>query len=212
MLDFSFTEEQEMIKNMVHDFGHKELAPGYAERVRNETIPPELIKKMAALGLLGLNIPEEYGGEVKDVVTVGIILEELARHADDGAWLAFNSYALADILKLGTDEIKDEWLKGMVTGDRLVLMGATEAEAGSDLANLKATARKDGEYYILNGEKNRVTGALIGHAVMVLARTDPDSRRITPFLVPFDLPGVSIARINDMGNESIIGGIVSSSR
>ena len=209
MLDFSFTEEQEMIRNMVRDFGQKELAPGYAERVSNETVPPELIKKMAALGLLGLNIPEEYGGELKDAVTVGIILEELARHADDGAWLAFNSYALADILKLGTDDIKDEWLKRMASGDRLVLMGATEAEAGSDLANLRTTARKDGEYYILNGEKNRVTGALLGHAVMVLARTDPDSRRITPFLVPFDLPGVSVARINDMGNESIIGGIVS---
>ena len=209
MLDFSFTEEQEMIKNMVREFGNKELAPGYVERVRSETVPLELIKKMAVLGLLGLNIPQKYGGEVKDAVTVGIILEELARHADDGAWLAFNSFALADILKLGSEKIKGEWLTGMASGNRLVLMGATEADAGSDLANLKTTAQKDGKYYILNGEKNRVTGALIGHAVMVLARTSPDSRRITPFLVPFDLPGVSVARINDMGNESISGGIVS---
>ena len=208
MLDFSFTEEQEMIRKMVRDFGQKELAPGYAERVRAEIIPPELIRKMADVGLLGLNIPEEYGGEVKDVVTVGIILEELARHADDGAWLAFNSFSLADILKLGTAEIKDEWLTGMATGEKIVLMGATEAEAGSDLANVKTTARKDGDYYILDGEKNRVTGALLGHAVMALARTRSDSRRLTPFLVPFDLPGVSVSRINDMGNESVIGGIV----
>ena len=207
-MDFTFTEEQEMIKNMVRDFGHKELAPGYAERVKTETVPPELIKKMAVLGLLGLNVPEEYGGEVKDTVTAGIILEELARHADDGAWLAFNGFAMAEFLKLGKDEIKDEWLTGMAKGEKLVLMGATEAEAGSDLANLKATARKDGECYVLNGEKNRITGALLGHAAMVLARTDPASRRITPFLVPFDLPGVSVTRINDMGNESIIGGIM----
>jgi cyclohexanecarboxyl-CoA dehydrogenase len=208
VLDFSFTEEQEMIRNMVRDFGQKELAPGYAERVKAETIPPELIKKMASLGLMGLNIPEKYGGDIKDAVTVGIILEELARHADDGAWLAFNNYSLSDMVQLGTEEIREEWLGVMASGEKIVLMGATEAEAGSDLANLKTTARKDGAYYIINGEKNRVTGALLGHAVMVLARTDPASRRITPFLVPFGLPGVSVSRIEDMGNESIIGGIV----
>ena len=208
MLDFSLTEEQEMVRNMVRDFARQELAPGYPERVRAEAIPRELIGKMAALGLLGLNIPEEYGGQARDAVTVGIILEELARHAADGAWLVFNNYALANIVNLGVPEVKQEWLPAMARGEKIVLMGATEAEAGSDLANLKTTARKDGDDYILNGEKNRVTGAFLGQALMVLAKTDPSSRRLTPFLVPFDLPGVSITRVDDMGNESIIGGIV----
>ena len=99
MLDFSFTEEQEMIRNMVRDFGQKELAPGYPDRVSAETIPPELIKKMAGLGLLGLTIPEQYGGEIKDKVTIGIILEELARHADDGAWLV--EERLAEMVSAG---------------------------------------------------------------------------------------------------------------
>lgn len=208
MLDFSFTEEQEMIRDMVRDFGQKELAPGYAERVKAGAVPPELIKKIADLGLLGLNIPEEYGGQAKDAVTVGVVLEELGRHADDGAWLVFNNLALADIIQLGSDEVREEWLPAMARGEKIVLMGATEAEAGSDLANLRTTARKDGDYYVLNGEKNRVAFATQGHAAMVLAKTDPSSRRLTPFLVPFDLPGVTIDPIADLGNESISGGIV----
>jgi cyclohexanecarboxyl-CoA dehydrogenase len=208
VLDFSFTEEQEMIRNMVRDFGQKELAPGYAERVKSETLPRDIIKKVAALGLMGINIPEEYGGEPRDNVTVGIVLEELSKHADDAAWLVFNNYATASMVRLGTDEIKKEWLPTMAQGDKIVLMGATEAEAGSDLANLKTSAKKDGDYYVLNGEKNRVSFATQGDAAMVLAKTDPSSRRITPFLVPFDLPGISISRINDMANESIIGGII----
>jgi cyclohexanecarboxyl-CoA dehydrogenase len=208
MLDFTFTEEQEMIRGMVRDFAVKELAPGYASRVKAESIPPEIIKKMAGLGLLGLSIPEEYGGQPKDAVTVGLILEELARHAADGAWLVFNGYSVANIVRLGSPELKQEWLTAMASGEKLVCMAATEAEAGSDLANLKTTARRDGDGYVLNGEKNRVSGALLGHGAMVLAKTDPASRKLTPFLMPFDLPGVSISRINDMGNESFTGGIV----
>jgi cyclohexanecarboxyl-CoA dehydrogenase len=209
MLDFSFSEEQNMLRSMVKDFGRKELAPGYNDRVKARRIPPELIRKVADLGLMGLNIPEQYGGLPKDAVTVGVILEELARQADDGAWLVFNNFALGAIISLGTEEVKQEWLPAMASGEKIVLMGATEAEAGSDLANLKTTARKEGDCYILNGEKNRVTFATQGQAMMALARTDSGSRRITPFLVPFGLPGVSIAPIEDIGCESIEGGIVS---
>lgn len=208
-MDFNFNEEQEMIRSMVRDFGQKELAPGYAGRVKTGIFPAELIKKLADLGLMGLNIPEEYSGNVKDTVTVGVILEELARHADDGAFLVFNNFSQAGFVMLGSEEIRQEWLPAMARGEKIVSMGATEAEAGSDLANAKTTARKDGDYYILNGEKNRVTFLQQGHAVTVLAKTDPASRRLTPFLVPLDLPGISQAPIADMGNESTAGGILS---
>jgi cyclohexanecarboxyl-CoA dehydrogenase len=209
MLDFSFTEEQEMIRNMLRDFGEKELAPGYAARVKAGAVPVELIKKIADLGLYGLNIPEEYGGQMKDAVTVGVILEELARHADDGAYLVFNNYSTVNFIMLASDELKKEWLPAMLRGEKIVLMAATEAEAGSDLANLKTTAKKDGDSYVLNGEKNRVTFLLQGHAAIVLAKTNPASRRLTPFLVPFDFPGVTRAPIADMGTESLGGGILS---
>jgi cyclohexanecarboxyl-CoA dehydrogenase len=209
MLDFSFTEEQNMIRSMVRDFAQKEIAPGYKERVRTESIPREMIKKMADIGLMGLNIPEEYGGQPRDAVTVGLIIEELARHATDAALLVFYNYGPARFIMLASDDVRKEWLPAMARGEKMVIVAATEAEAGSDLGNLKTTARKDGDCYILNGEKNRTTFAYQGHATIVLAKTDPASRRITPFLVPLDLPGVSIARIDDMGVESTLCGIVS---
>lgn len=209
MLDFTFTEEQNMVRSMVRDFSQKELAASYKERVKAGKIPRELIRKFGELGLLGLNIPEQYSGDPKDTVTIGVILEELAHHADDGAWLVFNNFSCGGIVSLGSEEIKQEWLPAMSLGEKIVCMGATEAEAGSDLANLKTTFRKDGDYYVLNGEKNCVTFASQGQAAIVLAKADPASRRITPFLVPFDFPGVSIAPIQDIGCESIACGIVS---
>ena len=194
---------------MIRDFGRKELKPGYKERVKNARIPPEIIKKVADLGLMGLNVPEQYGGDPKDTVTIGVVLEELARWADDGAWLVFNNFALAGIVGLACEEVKQEWLPAIAKGEKIVCMGATEAEAGSDLGNLRTTFKKDGDYFILNGEKNRVTFATQGHAAMILAKADLSSRKITPFLVPFDTPGVSIAPIIDIGCQSLEGGIVS---
>jgi cyclohexanecarboxyl-CoA dehydrogenase len=209
MLDFSFSEEQNMLRTLIRDFSRKELGPGYKERVKAGILPVDIIRKVAELGLMGLNIPEEYGGQPRDAVTVGIVLEELARQADDAAWLVFNNYALGGIVALGSDEVKKEWLPAMAEGSKIVLMGATEAEAGSDLANLKTSARRQGDGYVLNGEKNRVTFGTQGHALMALAKTDPNLRKITPFLVPFDRPGISIAPIHDLGCESTGGGIVS---
>ena len=209
MLDFTFTEEQNMIRSLVRDLGQKEIAPGYKDRVKAQSIPHELIKKMADIGLMGLNIAEKYGGQPRDAVTVGIIIEELARYAEDAALLVFYNYGQAGFIMLATEEVRQEWLPAMARGEKMVLVAATEAEAGSDLGSLKMTARKDGDHYVLNGEKNRVSFAYQGQATVVLAKTEPSSRRITPFLVPLDLPGISLARINDMGVESTSAGIVS---
>jgi cyclohexanecarboxyl-CoA dehydrogenase len=209
MLDFALTEEQNMIRSMVRDFAEKEIASGYKDRVKARLIPQELVKKMADIGLTGLNIPEEYGGEPKDSVTVGIVIEELARHAEDAALLVFYYYGQPAFIMLASDEVKEEWLPPMARGEKLVIMAATEAEAGSDLGNLKMTAKKDGDYYIINGEKNRTSFAFQGHATVVLAKTDPSSRHITPFLVPLDYPGVTRAAIDDMGSEATSGGILS---
>lgn len=209
MPDFSFTEEQNMIRSMVRDFAQKEIAPGYKDRVREQAIPREMVRKMADIGLMGLNIPEEYGGQPRDAVTAGLIIEELARCAEDAALLVFYNYGQASFLMLGSDEVRQEWLPAMARGERLVVMGFTETEAGSDLGNLRTTAKKDGNDYILNGEKNRVSFAYYGDATIVLAKTDPAVRRLTLFLVPFDLPGVSRARIDDMGVESTVAAIVS---
>lgn len=227
MLDFTFSEEQNMLRAMVRDFGRKELADSYKDRVKAGILPPELIKKVADLGLMGLNIPEEYGGYPKDAVTVGVVLEELARHADDGAWLVFNNFALGGIVALGCDELKKEWLPAMAAGEKIVCMGATEAEAGSDLGNLRTTYKKDGDFFVLNGEKNRVTFAEQGHAVMVLAKADLASKKIVPFGVCvnsnrypalFALTAIYAMRssvgasVSSDGEFSFIGGIIENQR
>jgi len=130
MLDFTFTEEQSMIRNMVRDFAQKEIAPGYKDRIKAESIPQELIKKMADIGLLGLNIPEKYGGQPKDAITVGLIIEDLARYAEDAALLVFYNYGQASFVILASDEVKEEWLPAMARGEKIVIIAATEAEAG----------------------------------------------------------------------------------
>jgi cyclohexanecarboxyl-CoA dehydrogenase len=208
MLEFAFTEDQNMMLKMVRDFAQKEIIPGYKDRIRAQTFPRELIKKMADIGLMGLNIPEKYGGQPQDAVTIGIVIEELARHAEDAALVVSYNLGQASFIMLASNEVKEEWLPGMARGEKMVLVAATEAEAGSDLSNLKTTARKDGDYYIVNGEKNRTSFAYLGDSAIVLAKTSPTSRRITPFLVPLDLPGVTMAHINDMGVESTCAGIV----
>jgi cyclohexanecarboxyl-CoA dehydrogenase len=208
-MDFNFTEEQVMLRNMIRDFGRKELYSTYKDRVKAGRIPRELIAKVAGLGLMGINIPEQYGGQPQNAVTAGVVLEELARYADDAAWLVFNAFSASEIIRLGSDEVKQEWFPAMARGENIVLMGATEAEAGSDLANVKTIARRDGDSYVLNGEKNRVTFANQGQSIIVLAKTDIASRKLTAFLVPLNLPGVSIAPIEDIGCEPLGGGIVS---
>ena len=209
MLDFSFSEDQIMMRKMVHDFAIKEVVPGYKERVKALTVPRELIRKIADMGLLGLNIPEKYGGQPQDAVTTGVVVEEMAKYAEDAALVISYTLGQADFLRLATDEVKAEWLPAMARGEKMVLVAATEADAGSDLGNLKMLARKDGDYYILNGEKNRVSFGFLGDSAIVLAKTSMSSKRITAFLVPMDLPGVTKTRIDDMGVESTCAGIVS---
>lgn len=209
MLDFTFTEDQIMLRQMVKDFAKKEIAPGLKERLKNHSFPAELIKKMGELGLMGLNIPEKYGGEPRDAITLGVILEELCRHAGDAGIFVFNGFASACFIGLASEEVKAEWFPPMARGEKVVCMGATEADAGSDLSNLKTIAKKDGDNYVINGEKNRVSFGKAGAALIVLAKTSPTSKAITPFLVPYNIPGVSLAPISDMGSESTEASIVS---
>jgi cyclohexanecarboxyl-CoA dehydrogenase len=205
MLDFSFTEEQEMFRKQIADFAQKELAPGVKERLKTKEFPKSLKKKMAGIGLLSLNIPEKYGGSQTDHVTLGIATEEISKYDEAAQYYVFDNWIQSAYVKLGNEELRQEWLPGMASGDLLVLMGATEADAGSDLGNLKTTVRKDGDSYIINGEKNSVSHLSAGDAVVVLAKLDINDRRsITPFLVPVKTPGVSIATIDDFVTE--VGG------
>lgn len=219
MLDFTFTEEQEMFRTMVRDFVKNEVAPGYKERKRLQMLPIKkriegestvlgsplkLRKRIGELGLLGMNTPEKYGGNPQSAVTIGIAIEEIAGY--DLPFITTGN-STVNFINLACEEVKEEWLPSIARGDKYINMGATEAEAGSDLRNVKSTARRDGNFWILNGEKNHVSRCFEGDGMVALCKLDPAARHLTPFLVTYDMPGVTRSGIDEIGG--CYAGIVS---
>lgn len=188
-MDFDLSPEQEQIRKLARDFADKEIAPGARERDRAERFPDDVLRKMAPLGLLGGPIPEEYGGMGVDNVSHALITEEIGR-ADSSVRTTLSvqiSLVEKTILTFGTEEQKREWLPRLCKGEIIGCFGLTEPEAGSDAANLRATARKDGDGWIIRGRKMWISNGSVSKLALVFARTDPDAskahRGITAFLI-----------------------------
>lgn len=201
-MDFSFTKEQEMWRETVRKFTQKELAPTAKERAqKNEGYSKELLKKFAEIGLLGLMVPAEYGGQEADCTTFGIAVEELSKAVlSDGLLLSYPSF-LAKALEHGSEEIRNKWMPLIPPGDCMCAPCNTEPHCGSDAAAIKTTATRDGKDYIINGQKSCISMGMTADVGVVFAKTDPSAgaRGITAFLVPFDLPGVTMSPIITAG-------------
>ncbi len=202
-----FTEEQTMIRDMARTFAEQELAPHAAEWSRACTFPAAAIREMGALGLLGMVVPPEWDGVGADHVSYALALEEIA--AGDGACSTImsvhNSVACMPILKFGTDAQKERFLRPMARGELLGAFCLTEPQAGSDAADLRARAVRDGDAYVLNGVKQFITSGKNGHIAIVFAVTDPAAGKhgISAFIVPTDTPGYEVARIEEkMGQHA----------
>ena len=224
MVDFSFTEEQELFRKAVREWCEKNLP---LEKVRemdsNQRIPREIIRGMADLGLLLMTIPEEHGGTGADWVTTCIAAEELG-YADIS--IAVPVFFLVEaswgfvVDRYCTEQVREEYVKKAVKGDGFVGIATTEAGGGSDVANVKSTGKKEGEFWILNGEKLYISGTEeakeMGGGYFVLARTAPPPTPekhhlgMTAFFLPINAPGVEIVkRFDDMGRMAIsTGGFV----
>lgn len=211
MDEFLFTEAQSMFRLEVQRFGQKELLPGIRERAKQAYYPPELVKKIADVGLLGITIPARYGGQGADAMTLGIAMEKLGRADSDACLFVILSALMNFVLEHGTEEVRQEWLPLIAKGEKLGCLGLMEPEAGSDLAAIQATAVRNGNYYILNADKNSTTLGVQADVTAVLAKTDPKAGRkgISCFLVPLDFPGVARSRIPDLGWESVARGTIS---
>jgi alkylation response protein AidB-like acyl-CoA dehydrogenase len=188
-MDFDLTPEQEQIRKLARDFADKEIAPGARERDRSETFPADILKKMAPLGLLGGPIPERYGGMGIDNVSHALITEEIGR-ADSSVRTTLSvqiSLVEKTILTYGTEEQKDAWLPRLCTGEIIGCFGLTEPEVGSDAAQLRTTAKKDGNAWVIRGRKMWISNGSVSGLALVFARTDPDAskahRGITAFLI-----------------------------
>ena len=198
-MDFALTEEESMLQGMARDFAEAELVPRATRHDREAKIDPEVIRKMAELGLMGFTVPQEFGGAGMGNLALSLVLEEVNRGcASTGVTLSVhNSLVCSPINKYGTDEIKREWLPKLASGEILGAYALTEPNSGSDAAALRTSAVRDGDDWVLNGTKIWVTTGSLAGLVIVYARTDPDvpkSKGITAFLVPSDTPGFKVGK------------------
>ena len=208
-MDFAFSDEQKSIAASLRDFATRELLPHYNHWDRTGQFPDEIWKKMGAMGLFGMRVPEAYGGQDFDCVTAGLAIEETARGDFNVCYGILNSCFAGDLLsKHAGDAVKADWLPPMVAGEKVVCVCLTEPQAGSDAASIRTRAERQGDHYVLNGEKSAITLLMAGHAGIVFAKTDPiaGARGVSAFLVPFDAPGITRHPYSDMGSKGIVRG------
>ena len=201
------TEEQTMIQDMARGYVQERIAPFSEEWDKNKTFPAEALRGLGELGFYGMLVPEQWGGSEIGYTAAALVLEEIA--AGDGACSTVisvtNSVGCMPILNFGTDEQKEKFLKPMASGEALGAFWLTEPHAGSDAADLKTKAVKDGDHYVLNGVKQFITSGKNGDIAIVFAVTDPDAGKkgISAFIVPTDTPGYIVANIEDkMGQNA----------
>jgi len=192
-MDFAFTPEQELLRRSVREFAEAELRPHVREWDEAQAFPRELLAKLAALGLMGIQFPEEFGGAAMSTIDYCICIEELAR-VDPSVSLtvaAHNGLGSAHIAMFGTDDQKRAYLAPLARGEKLAAWGLTEASAGSDAASMRTSAVRDGDHWVINGTKQFITHGRSGDLIVVMAVTNKAkaSRGITAFIVEKGTPG-----------------------
>lgn len=200
-MNFELNENQLMITQMVRDFAEKEIKPYFKKWDEEEIFPVDIMKKMGELGLLGIYIPEEYGGSGFGYFEYATALMELGKVCG-GVGLsvaAHNSLCSGHIYYHGTVEQKKKYLPKLASGEFIGAWGLTEPNTGSDAMRMKTTAVKEGEYWVINGAKNWITHGLSGDVAVVLVRTGDllDSNGITAFIIEKGTPGFSAVKIKD---------------
>ena len=196
-----FKKEHELIRKLAKEFAEKELAPIAAEVDEAATYPKEVIQKLADANFFGITTPVEYGGAGADYRSYVIVMEELCKKcASTGTYVSSpNSLMGAPLISVGTDEQKRDYLTPMITGEKIGAFGLTEPGAGSDAGAIQTTAKKEGDYYILNGRKTFITHAPIADFTIVFAKTDETKglKGISAFLVDSNLEGYSVGKPED---------------
>jgi butyryl-CoA dehydrogenase len=194
-MNFDLTDEQRMVRETAAEFASRELKDAAAALDREHRFPAEFVAKLAEMGFLGMAIPEEYGGAGMDYVSYVVAMEEIsAACAGTGVIMSVNNSLVCDpLLKYGTDWQKREVLTPLAAGKLLGCFGLTEPAAGSDASRIRTTAVRDGDSWLLNGEKNFITNAPQADWAIIFAYTDKAQhhRGISAFLVPKTTPGYS---------------------
>jgi alkylation response protein AidB-like acyl-CoA dehydrogenase len=192
-MDFRPTDEQQLLRRSVREFAETEIRPHVREWDEQQHFPRELVPKMAALGLLGIQFPEQYGGAGMSGLEYCICIEEIAR-VDPAVALslaAHNGLCSSHISLFGTDEQKQRFLAPLARGEKVGAWGLTESTSGSDAAGMRTTATRAGQCWVLNGSKTFTTHGRVGDIMVVMAVTDraAGSKGISAFIVERDTPG-----------------------
>ncbi len=199
--DFSLSEEQELLRREVRRFAEERIRPGVEERDREHRFPEAVVREMGEMGLLGVLVPEEYGGAGLDKLSYVLAVEELARVCPSTAvtMSVTNSVCCWPIAEFGSEEQKRRFLPELASGACIGGFGLTEPGSGSDAASMRSTARREGDWWVLDGEKAWITNAGFAGYYVVMAKTDPerDKRGVSAFVVPADAEGLEVGTPED---------------
>lgn len=206
-MDFSLSPEQQALVETAGKFARNRLAPGYRAREKAECVEREVILEMGEMGFLGPELAEEHGGLGLDCVTSGLLLEQIAYGDFNVSYVNLLVSLCGQIVAThGRSVVAKEWLTEVLAGRKAIAIALTEPSAGSDAARLKLKAVRDGNDFVLSGEKTSISMATQADVAVVFARTGTEAdgaRGISAFLVPMDLPGVSRTTFDDIGTRPV---------
>jgi isovaleryl-CoA dehydrogenase len=206
-MDFSITEEQRMYMDTIRKFAEKEILPRVEEMDNEEHFAPELWEKAKSIGIHGMAVPADDGGGLTDYLSLAIYMEEISR-ADAGTCVTLGAHALLygnNVARNATDEQKSRYVPKIISGENCGCLGLTEPGAGSDALSLRTRARREGDYYILNGTKTFISNAPMADVALIYATIDPalGNAGLCAFIVEKDFPGYKVGRkLSKMGLRS----------
>ncbi len=206
------SDDQLALRDVAQRFSREKLRPGYQARESQDSIDRALVREMGGLGLIGVDLPEAFGGLGQSGVTAGLIIEDIAYGDFNVSYVQLLASLMGLIMVRNADaDLARHWVQGLTSGRLLMGLGLTEPRGGSDAANLALKARKDGNAYVLNGEKASISFSEQADSMVLFARTgdvDEGARGVSAFLVPLDLPGIQRSRYNDVGSRIVGRGSV----
>ena len=206
------SDDQLALRDVAQRFSREKLRPDYQARDTQDRVDRALMREMGGLGLIGVDLPEEFGGLGQNGVTAGMIIEDIAYGDFNISYVQLLASLMGLIMVRNADpDLARHWVQGLTSGRLLMGLGLTEPRGGSDAANLALKARKDGSAYVLNGEKASISFSEQADSMVLFARTgdaDEGPRGVSAFLVPLDLPGIQRSRYNDVGSRIVGRGSV----
>ncbi len=202
-----FSDDQLALREAARRFSLERLLPDYQQREKTGRLDRALVREMGALGLIGVDLPPEYGGLGADGVTTGMLIEQLAYGDFNVSYVQLMASLMGSVIvRNASPALAAHWVPRIVSGETIVALGLTEPRGGSDAANLQMRARRDGDAYVLNGEKTSISFADQADAAVVFARTgdaDQGARGVSAFFVPLDLPGITRTAFDDVGSRIV---------